>query len=123
MSRFKSNIELAQSAARTATATYEVDGNDLSNGVFIVDITSGAAVGTTLTVTIDGYDPVSGKWYNILTSAALAAVATTVLRVGQITAAASNVSVLDFLPDRFRVVATKNNDTAITYSIGVNLSS
>lgn len=121
MASIKSNIRIAESAARTATETFEVDSNSLSNGVFIVDITAGAGT-PTLTVAIDGYDDASGKWYNILTSAALNTNATTLLRVGESVVASSNVAARDFLPERFRVVATKNNATAMTYSIGVNLS-
>jgi len=117
----KANIRIAESAARTATETFTVNDNNLSNGKFIVSITAGAGAAT-VTITIDGYDAASGTWYNILTSAALAANAVTTYTVGDITAAVANVSVLDFLPENFRVVATKNNGTAVTYSIGVNLS-
>lgn len=123
MSTFKAHIKLAPSAARTATETFNIDDNNLSNGAFVVDITAaGTPVTDTLTVTIDGYDPTSGKWYNLLTSTALDAVGTTVLRVGDYTPAAANLSAQDFLPKKLRVVATKNTATSMTYSIGVNLS-
>jgi hypothetical protein len=121
MARIKSNIRIAESKARTETEAFEVESNSLSDGVFIVDITAGAGT-PTLTVSIDGFDYASGKWYNIITSATLNTNATTVLRVGKNVVAAANVAVRDFLPSKFRVVATKNNATAMTYSIGVNLS-
>jgi len=117
----KANIRLAESAARTATTTFTVDDNNLSNGKFIVSITAGAGA-PTVTISIDGYDPTSKTWYNILTSAALAANAVTTYSIGDKTPAAANVSAEDFLPEKFRVVATKSDGTAITYSIGVNLS-
>lgn len=122
MSIIKSSIRVAQSVSRTATETFEVDNNNLGSGVFIVDVTAGASGTDTVTVTIDGYDETSGKWYNLLTGAAITAVSTNVYYVGDYKPATANVAAQDFLPKKFRVVATKNNATAITYSIGANLS-
>ena len=118
----KAGIRIAESVARTATQTFEQDSNGLSHGVFIVNITAGATGTDTVTITIDGYDDASKTWYNILTSTALAAVAQTILRVVDFTPAVANLAAADFLPKKFRVVATKNNATSVTYSIGANLS-
>mgnify|MGYP006398949397 CR=1 FL=1 len=118
----KAGIRVAESVARTATQTFEQDSNNLSNGVFIVNITAGATAVNTVIITIDGYDDASETWYNILTSSTLISVEKTILRVGGYTPSASSSSVEDFLPKKFRVVATKNNATVVTYSIGVNLS-
>lgn len=118
----KSNIRIAENLSRTATETFQVDDNNLGNGVFIVNTVSGAGAGDTVTITIDGYDFASKSWYNILTGNAITTNAKTIYRVGDITPAAANTSVEDFLPEKFRVVATKNTATAIVFSIGANLS-
>lgn len=117
----KANARIAESAARTVTTTFEVDGNEFDSGNFIVDITAGAGAAT-VTITIDAYDPASKTWVNLLTSAALAANATTVYSIGKYVATAANVAIQNFLPKKFRIVATKNNGTAVTYSIGANYS-
>lgn len=122
MSSTKASILLAQSAARTATTTLEVEGNDLGSGVFIVDVTAGASGTDTLTVTIDGYDKASGKWYNLLTAAAITTNSTNVYRVGDKTPAAANLTAQDFLPHKFRVVVTHATGASVTYSVGANLS-
>lgn len=117
----QAQIELLASAARTAEASFEVDDNDMMGGVFILDVTAGASASDTLTLNIDGYDPVSGKWYTILDSAALQANATTAYTVFPSAPVTANVSANNILPQKFRVVVEKNNATAITYSLGVNL--
>ena len=111
---------IAESVSRTVTETFEEEFNGAVAAQFIVDITAGAGAGDTVTITIDGYDPASKTWYNLLTGVALIANATTVYRVGLDYTAAANVTAVDFLPKRYRVVATKNNATAITFSIGAN---
>ena len=112
---------IAESAVRTETETFLIENNGADAGHFIVDITAGASGSDTLTVSIDSFDPASKKWYNLLTSTALAAVGTTILRIGMDFTGASNVTAKEFLARKIRVVATKNNDTEITYSIGANL--
>ena len=114
---------IAESVARTVTETFTINPNTSQNGAFIIDITAGVTGTDTLTVSIQGFDPASRKWYNILVSTVLAAVATTVLRVGVDFANTDNLRAKDVLPRTFRIVATKNNTTSITYSIGANLSS
>jgi hypothetical protein len=112
---------IASSDVRTATETFNVESNANPTGLFIIDVTAGAGAGDTVTISIDGYDQASEKYYNLLTSAVINAVETRILRVGMDFPEAANLAVKDFLPKTFRVVATKNNATAITYSIGVNL--
>ena len=112
---------IADPAVRTATETFEVESNANPNGIFIVDVTAGAGAGDTLIVSIDGYDQASKGWYNILTSGAWVSNQTRILRIGDYTPNAANLSSEDFLPKKFRVVATKNNATPITFSIGANL--
>lgn len=111
---------VAESISRTATEIFPIEPNNVEDAQIIVDITAGASGTDTIVVTIDGYDQASRKWYNILTSAALDAVGTTVLRIGISYFSAVNVSANDFMPRKTRIVATKNNATPITYSIGLN---
>jgi len=118
----KANMIIASPEARTATEIFVITPNNLSNGNFILNITEGATVDDTLTVSFQTYDPASKLWLTILTSAALEAIAITVFSIGNIVSAAANLSVVNFLPRTFRIVATKNTATAITYSIGANLS-
>lgn len=118
----KANARIAESAARTLDETFEVDGNEFDSGNFIVDISAGATGSDSVTISIDAYDPASKSWINILTSAALVANATTVYSIGKYVATAANVAIQNFLPRKFRVVASKNNATSITYSIGANYS-
>lgn len=112
---------IAPPAARTATEIFEVESNANPNGVFIIDVTAGATAGVNLTISIDGYDQASNGWYNLLTSNVINSIETRVLRVGDYTPNQANLHAEDFLPKKFRVVATKNNATSITYSIGANL--
>lgn len=117
----QAQIELLASEARTAQASVEVDDNDMVGATFVLDITAGASASDTVTLNIDGYDEVSGKWYTILDSAALQTNATTAYTVFPSATVTANVSANNFLPQKFRAVVEKNNATAITYSLGVNL--
>ena len=104
---------ILESGARTATNNVEVEYNGHPLGQFVIDTTAGVTGVNTLTVSIEGFDAVSGKWYQLDTTAAITTNTTTVLTI--------NPDVNNFLPRKFRVVATHATGASITYSIGVNL--
>ncbi len=120
MLRITDYIGVLPSAARTTTQTSAVFTNEQHRGVKVVlDIT--AASSPSLVVTIDGFDPVSGVYFTLLTSAAKTGTGTTILTVYPGLTAATNVTVSDVLPSRFRIVVTAGNGNSATYTVGASL--
>lgn len=105
---------IAASAARTATTNFEIESNNMTAAQFLIVTSAGASGTDTLTVSVEGYDPASGNWYQLATTAAITANTSTLLEV--------SADINSFLPRKYRVVATKNNATSITYSIGAQLA-
>lgn len=112
----------------TSTTALPSDGNDItlvtSNGTRLAATGGGSLDGgvdlDTITLTFDAYDFASKTWYNLLTGVALDASATTIYRIGPDFTAAAGVAVVDIIPKRIRIIATKANASPVTYSIGVN---
>lgn len=113
-------------AVITGTAAVAtINGPDLSNGAFrgikvVMDATAVTAVGS-FTITIQGKDAASGKYYTLLAGAAVTTVSTNVYTVFPGAPATANVSANDQLPKTFRVIATYNSGTNLTFTVGVTL--
>lgn len=113
-------------AVLTGTAAVAtITGADLANGSFkgikvVLDATAVVGVGS-FTLSIQGKDAASGKYYTILAGAAVTTVSTNVYTVFPGAPATANVSANDQLPKTFRVVATYNSGTSLTFTVGVTL--
>lgn len=114
-------VTLAASAARTSTLTVSDQTN--YNGAMvhvIVDVTAYTSGG--LTPVINGKDPASSKYYALVTGLKIVAIGTTVLKVGPSFATIANASASDMVPRTWNVVATPDDATSITYSVGANVN-
>lgn len=108
---------VASSAARTATATWEV--NVLSAGSIVVTINvtaKGAA--PSVVFSICGQDPVSGAFFTILDSAAVTGTGLTELAVSEHLPPTTNKCAQWPLADKVFITANPSNTDSLTYSIG-----
>lgn len=106
-------------------AVATVNGPDLLNGAFrgikvVLDATAVVGVGS-FTLTIQGKDAASGKYFTLLAGAAVSTVSTNVYTVYPGLPATANVSANDVLPKTFRVIATYNSGTSLTFTVGIHL--
>lgn len=107
--------------AATATATSADLANTSHRGIKVVfDATAVVGVGS-FTLTIQGKDLASGKYYTLLAGAAVTTVSTNVYTVFPGAPATANVSANDQLPKTFRILATYNSGTSLTFTVGVTL--
>lgn len=114
MSPNKHVVQIATSAARTATASWTLNTPCLG-GIFVINATAASAT-PSVVVTITGADPFGASW-TILASAAITGVSTTVLRVHPELTAAANTIAKDMLPQAITLTATHADADSITYSI------
>lgn len=112
-------IVLLSSAVRNATNSGIVTKTWTERGGHFILAISAVPGVDTVTLNIEGLDAL-GNAYPILTSAALVAAATTVLRIYPGLAAAANLAVSDFLPDRWRYTLTHSAGSNFTYSLCLN---
>jgi len=113
-------VEVAKSAARTASWAVIVRNAHGLYGRLVIDVTAIAAT-PSVVVTIRGIDKVSGKKTDILASAAIVGVSTTVLRVGPALTAAANAVANDFMPSDIEINFAHADADSITYSAGLDL--
>lgn len=85
-----------------------------------MDATAVTGIGS-FTLTIQGKDPTSGKYYTLLAGVAVSTVTTNVYTVYPGQTAAANVSASTPLPRTWRVLATYNSGTNLTFSVGASL--
>lgn len=104
--------------SRTATESVVIENNDVKIGTFVLVVESGTGAAT-LTLTIEGYDEASRTYYPILTALAVSTNDTFLYKVGVGVVPITNVSTDELLPDQFKVTITKNNATAVVYSLGL----
>ena len=82
-----------------------------------MDATAVTAAGS-FTLTIQGKDETSGKYYTLLAGAAVSTVSTNVYTVYPGAPVTANVSANSPLPRTWRVIATYNSGTDLTFSVG-----
>jgi hypothetical protein len=114
-------LEIADSAARTATTTFDCPDNYGFNGVTVfVEVT---AISSTPSVTfaIQSQDPKSEAWHTLLVSAAVTGVSSNIYKVFPGATASANLIANDRLLRNWRIVATHADADSITYSIGAVL--
>lgn len=100
-----------------------------SGGDGLAVVSTATVIGTTdvnanandITFTLQGKDTLSGKYYTLIESAAINSVTTTILRLYPGLTASGNLIVSDVLPEIYRVIATHNDNSPVTYSVAVNL--
>lgn len=112
---------LITAVAATATQTGADQTNYNSRGVVVVlDATAVNAVGS-FTLSIQGKDAASGKYFTLLTGAAVSTVSTNVYTLYPGVTVAANAAVSNVLPRIWRVVATYNSGTNLTFTVGASL--
>jgi hypothetical protein len=114
MSPYKHVVQVAESAARTATASWTLN-TPCVGGLFVINVTAASAT-PSVVFTISGQDSFGASW-TILASAAITGVGTTVLRVHPEFTAAANTIAKDILPQGIKVTATHADADSITYSV------
>lgn len=115
------NLTAIASAVYNSTQTQADQTNYNWRGITVVmDATAVVSAGS-FTLEIDGKDPVSGKYYSLLTGAAVSTVSTNVYSVYPGITATANVSASAVLPRTFRIKATFNSGTSLTFSVGYML--
>jgi hypothetical protein len=116
-------VEIAASAARTATENFDTAVENLDfTGIIVIIVSTAHASTPSVVFTLQGYDEESATWYDILASAAVTGEATTKLTIGPGVSAVANVSTGHVLPRRWRVRAVAGDSDSITYSIGGELT-
>jgi hypothetical protein len=113
-------VEVAPSAARTASHAVRVNNPSGRYGRLTIDATAITAT-PSVTVTIRGVDKVSGKKRDILASAAITGVSTVVLEVGPGLTASANAVANNFMPTDIEIDFTHGDADSITYSAGLDL--
>lgn len=109
---------VAESEARTATATFGPFANPNAARALILVIEATAEDATASVVfTIRGIDLATGVTWDILASAAVTAVGNVVLRVSPDLAAAANLIAKDHVPYTWQLVATHADADALTYQV------
>ncbi len=107
---------LFPSAARTThVASIDVQTNGKLYLRFDIDIT--AFTGTSITFTVQSFDTAKNAYVNSLASAALAAPGHTILQLGPNMVAAANLTAVEILRKRYRIVPS-GTITSVTYSVG-----
>jgi hypothetical protein len=110
------------SAARTATPTAVVLNTRRAKALYVVIDVTAIADSPSVVPTVDGYDSPSDSWFNLITGAAITGTLDArCLRIGPGLTAAANLTVLDYVPDRVRVVMTHGDADSITYSVSAHL--
>ncbi|MCH8067844.1 MAG: hypothetical protein IID16_01025 [Candidatus Marinimicrobia bacterium] len=115
------NLIALESAARIDTNNSEDLTNSQQRGCHVIIDVTAINASPSVIPKIQGKDSVSGKYYDLLTGTAITGTGTTVLKVYPGITVATNVSVSDILPVKFRILMTHGNADSITYSVGVNL--
>lgn len=120
MARTPEDVTLIASAAYTATVTGADQTNYDARGLIVfLDATAVSAVGS-FTLKIQGKDKTSGKYYDLLTGAAVSTVSTNVYILYPGVTAAANAAVSSPLPHTWRVIATYNSGTSLTFTVGAS---
>lgn len=112
---------LISAVAATATQTGADQTNHTGRGVIVVlDATAVTGAGS-FTLTIQGKDAASGKYYTLLTGAPVSTVSTNVYTLYPGVTVAANAAVSAPLPRTWRVVATYNSGTNLTFTVGASV--
>lgn len=103
--------------ARTASVTSRPVNVPAGTGAVRVRInTTADPAAASVVFKIQGQAP-DATWYDMLTSAAVNAVGERILNVGRGLTAAANVTVVDIVPEKIRIVATHADSDSITYGV------
>lgn len=113
-------VEIAPSAARTASWAVRVKNLGARFGRLVIDATAIAAT-PSVVVTIRAVDKVSGKKRDLLASVAIVGVGTTVLEIGPALTAAANAVANTFLGSDLEIDFAHADADSITYSAGLDL--
>lgn len=120
MSRVPEDVTLLTVTAGTATQTSADQTNYDARGIIVVlDATAVVSSGS-FTLTIQGKDRASGQYYTLLAGAAVSTISTNVYTVYPGAPATANVSANSPLPHTWRVKATYNSGTSLTFTVGAS---
>jgi hypothetical protein len=118
------NLTLTAIASGTYTST-QTQADQTTNYNYrgiACTLTSTAVVSAgSFTLEIDGKDSVTGTYYPLLTGTAVSTVTSQTLTVYPGITAAANASASTILPRTWRVKATYNSGTSLTYAVGCSL--